>query len=431
MPAVIVVGLQWGDEGKGKIVDLLSDSAAHIVRSQGGNNAGHTVKRKEGEFSFHLIPSGILSEKAICYVGGGTLINPKELLQEIGRLEHQGISLSGRLVLSPYAYLVFPFHRQLDRLYEMQKGKHAIGTTGRGIGPCVQDRAARIGVRLGELIIPSIFKNRLQALVSLKNAELERIYGEPPIEIGALFNEYIQYGHQLAEYVGDVEGRLSRALQLDENVLFEGAHGCLLDWIFGTAPFVTSSLTTAAGICAGAGIGPTKIDQVLGVVKAYTTRVGAGPLPTTLSDEEMQHFMSCEEAREIGTTTGRKRRIAWFDGPMARFAIQLNGIDRLAITKLDVLDRLPEIKICTAYQLNGATLTMPPMLIEELERVKPIYETLPGWQQSTTEARSIKDLPPLARRYLDRIAQLCEVPIGIVSIGPDREQTFFLQKEWE
>lgn len=431
MPAVIVVGLQWGDEGKGKLVDILADSAAHVVRAQGGNNAGHTVKRQEGEFAFHLIPSGILAKQATCYIGGGTLIDPKELLQEIGRLQQRGITLSGRLLISPYAYVVFPFHRQLDQLYEAQKGKQAIGTTGRGIGPCVQDRAARIGVRMGEFITPAIFKKRLEALLSVKNAELERIHGIIPIEIGALFNEYTQYGHQLAEYVGDVEGGLSRALRMDENVLFEGAHGSMLDWVFGTAPFVTSSLTTAAGVCAGAGVGPTEIDEVIGVLKAYTTRVGAGPLPTALSEEEKEYFMKCEEAREVGTTTGRKRRLAWLDGPMAKFAIRLSGVDQLAVTKLDVLDHLSEIKICTGYRLNGATLQIPPMLIEDLEKVEPIYETLPGWQQPTTGAQSLKDLPFAARQYLDRIAQLCEVPIGIVSVGPDRAQTLFLQKEWE
>lgn len=428
MPAVIVIGLQWGDEGKGKIIDLLADSASHVVRAQGGSNAGHTVKRGDAEYAFHLIPSGILYPHTQCYIGGGTLIDPKGLIEEIDGLESRGIDLATRLFISPHATVIFPFHKDIDCFFEAKKGASAIGTTGRGIGPCAQDRAARIGIRIGELIHPEIFVSRLKTLLLFKNEELKML-GHPPIDEKKLINEYSGYGEQLQNFVVDVESRIAKALRRDENILFEGAHGSMLDLIFGTVPFVTSSATLAGGVCAGAGVGPTQIDETLGVLKAYTTRVGAGPLPTSLSEKEQPLFLSCEEAREIGTTTGRRRRMGWFDGPMARKAIELSGVDILAVTKLDILDHLQEIKICTAYEIDGKRFDKPPFLVEELERAKPIYETLPGWQTSTTDVEEFADLPKNARKYLDRIEELCGLQIGIVSVGPDREQTLFVEEE--
>ncbi len=428
MPAVIVVGLQWGDEGKGKIVDLLAGSASHVVRSQGGNNAGHTVKHGNKEYAFHLIPSGILAKQTCCYIGGGTLIDPKALLEEMRQLEENGIRLEGRLFISPYAHLIFPFHRELDRLYEIQKGKEAIGTTGRGIGPCAQDRAARIGVRMGELVHPLIFKQRLHTLIKMKNRELE-MHGAPLVDEESLVLEYAGYAERLKKYVADVEEKIAFALALDEHVLFEGAHGSLLDLIFGTVPFVTSSSTIAAGVCAGAAIGPTQIDEVFGVVKAYTTRVGAGPLPTALSETERPLFMSCEEAREVGTTTGRKRRLGWFDAPLVRLAMQFSGVHRLALTKLDILDGLAKIKICSGYRLDGQILQKPPFLIEDLERVEPIYEVMEGWQKPTTELQSAERLPKEALRYIERIEELCGCSVELVSVGPDQQQTLLLKEE--
>lgn len=430
MPGIIVVGLQWGDEGKGKIVDLLSAQASHVVRSQGGNNAGHTVKTQGKEIALHLVPSGILHPQAEAYICSGCLIDPKVLIQEIEKLEAQGISLAGRLHLSPSAHLIFPFHRELDRLYEESKGNAAIGTTKRGIGPCASDRAARIGVRVAELMKPEVFKKRLATLIAQKNLEFVGIFGQKPIDLDSVFDEYCAYGDRLRPFVSDAEGRIRAALFRDETVLFEGAHGTFLDCVLGSYPFVTSSLTIAAGVIAGAGVGPLMIDAVYGVLKAYTTRVGSGPLPTAVTPDVMEDFRGAEDFREVGTTTGRPRRIGWLDLVQGRCGIELNGVDHLVLTKLDVLDKFDEIHLCTGYMLDGEQIDRPPPLIEDLERVEPIFETLPGWQTSTRKATRIRELPKNARKYIEFIEDYCNVSIAMVSVGPSREETIAVDEEY-
>jgi adenylosuccinate synthase len=427
MPSVIVVGAQWGDEGKGKMIDLLAERAEYIVRSQGGNNAGHTIVVKGNEFRFHLVPSGVLYPHAQCFIAGGTVIDPKVLLEEMKGLEDQGIVLQGRLHISPFAQIIFPYHKILDKLYEERKGDQAIGTTGRGIGPCYTDKASRIGMRICELIHPALLEKRLRFTLSLKNQELQAIFQYPPLDFNTVLKEYTAYGKALASYVGEVEKIVGKACRQNKNVLFEGAHGTLLDLTFGTYPYVTSSSTIASGVSGGAGVGPSRIDHTLGVVKAYTTRVGAGPLPSALTEQEKNLFLDHATAREIGTTTGRNRRMGWFDACLVRHAACLNGMDSLALTKLDVLDSLKEIKICTSYRLRGQLLDSPPPLVEDLANVEPVYETLPGWNRSTKEITSYDQLPKEAIRYIHRICELVDTPLSILSLGPEREKTLFIQ----
>ncbi len=420
MPAIVVVGAQWGDEGKGKMIDILSEQSQHIVRSQGGNNAGHTIAVQGEEYRFHLIPSGILYPHTLCYIGGGVVLDPHVLVEEITGLEKRGIKIQGRLKISPFAHVIFPYHKLLDQMQEKRKGTLAIGTTGRGIGPCYTDKAARVGIRVCEMTQDTLFEKALRAALEYHNQEL------PSLEFKTLFEDYRSLGTKLLPFVGDVEGDLARALKKQETLLFEGAHGTFLDITFGTYPFVTSSSTLAGGVCAGAGVGPTAIDHTLGVVKAYTTRVGNGPLPSALSLEEEKKFPDHTEAREVGTTTGRKRRLGWFDAPLVRRAVQINGIDSLALTKLDVLDRLSEIKICTGYKLGKEIFSYPPASVEHLQKIEPIYEVHPGWLSSTKEITSLDGLPTLARRYIQRIEELCEAPTSFISIGPERHQTINL-----
>lgn len=427
MHAIIVIGTQWGDEGKGKVIDLLSQEADYVVRSQGGNNAGHTIVVENQEFRFHLIPSGILYTHIQCFITGGTVIDPKVLLEEIERLESQGIQIKGRLHISPYAHIIFPYHRILDRLYEEQKADRAIGTTGRGIGPCYADKADRIGIRMCDIVDPHRLEDSLKFILPIKNRELVQLFSQSPIEYESLAREYNEYGQKLASYVSVVETVIAEGIRKKKKVLFEGAHGTLLDTSFGTYPYVTSSSTLSAGVAAGAGIGPSRIDHTIGVVKAYTTRVGAGPLPTALTPQEEAFFMDHASAREIGTTTGRKRRMGWFDACLVRFAVDLNGIDSLALTKLDVLDGVDLIKICTGYRLKGKILKTLPPTIEDMEKIEPIYETMPGWKCSTKEVTSLDAMPQNAKNYLDCIAQLVAVPLSIISVGPERERTILLQ----
>jgi adenylosuccinate synthase len=427
MPSVIVVGAQWGDEGKGKIVDLLAERADYIIRSQGGNNAGHTILVKGDEFRFHLVPSGILYPHTQCFIAGGTVIDPKVLLEEINGLEQKNIALQGRLHISPFAQLIFPYHKILDKLYEEHKADQAIGTTGRGIGPCYADKANRIGIRICELIHPSLLEKKLRFALSLKNQELQAIFQHPSLDFDSLFKEYVIYGKALSPFVTEVEKIVGKACRQNKNVLFEGAHGTLLDLTFGTYPYVTSSSTISSGVSGGAGIGPSRINHTLGVVKAYTTRVGSGPLPSALTEQEKNGFLDNATAREIGTTTGRHRRIGWFDACLVRYAACLNGMDSLALTKLDVLDTLKEIKICTGYRLHGQLLDAPPPLVEDLQSVEPVYETLSGWNQSTKDIKSYDQLPKEAIRYINRICELVNTPLSILSLGPEREKTLFVQ----
>jgi adenylosuccinate synthase len=431
MHSIIVIGTQWGDEGKGKVVDLLSEKADCVVRSQGGNNAGHTIVVDQNEYRFHLIPSGVLYPHTQCFITGGTVIDPKVLLEEMRGLNSKGVYFQGRLHLSLYAHCIFPYHCTLDKLYEESKGANKIGTTGRGIGPCYMDKAARIGIRICELIDPSLLEKRLSSVLAMKNRELQLLFGHEGFLFEPLYKEYLEYGQRLLPYVGDAEFKVAEAISANKKVLFEGAHGALLDGTFGTYPFVTSSYTMASGVSVGAGVGPSRISHTIGVVKAYTTRVGSGPLPSALTSAEEHLFLDHATAREIGTTTGRKRRMGWFDACLVRFASRLSGVDSLALMKLDILDHVEEIKICTGYRLNGEVLRTLPPTVEALEAVEPLYESLPGWKCSTKEAASLQDLPKQARRYLDRIVELVDVPLSLISVGPERHRTIVLRDIFE
>lgn len=424
MPSVIVVGAQWGDEGKGKIIDILTSQAKHIVRAQGGNNAGHTILIGDQEYKLHLIPSGILHQHTHCYIGAGTVIDPEVLLREINGLEARGIPCKERLMISPAAHIIFPYHRILDLLLEGKKGERAIGTTGRGIGPCYADKANRLGIRMGELIRPDIFAKVLKSVLDLKNEELVKLYDAEPLTFDEIFETFTGYAQQLEHLVGNIEEKINDVIDLGENVLFEGAQGTFLDITSGTYPFVTSSNTVAGGICVGAGVGPSRIDHTIGVLKAYTTRVGNGPLPSETGDDE--NFLDHQSAREYGTTTGRKRRIGWFDAVLAKTAVRLNGLDSFALTKLDILDDLENIKICVGYQINGMRHDHLPSLTEDLEKILPIYETMPGWMQPTTDITSYDELPERAKDYIKRIETLCKTPVSILSLGPERERTIIL-----
>ena len=411
--------MQWGDEGKGKVIDLLSERAKHIARAQGGNNAGHTIVVGSQEFRFHLIPSGILYPHTQCYIGGGTVIDPVSLLKELDALTAAGVQFEGRLFLSPYAQIVLPYHPILDRLQELRKGSMAVGTTGRGIGPCYADKAQRIGLQLAELVEPSLVSSRIRALLAYKNEELQKLYAHAPIDLESLIQSYTAYGARLKPLVAPVEEMLYDAASRGESILFEGAQGALLDATFGTYPFVTSSCTLAGGACSGFGFGPSRIGSVLGVTKAYTTRVGNGPFPTELKTDELAKFPDHHASREIGTTTGRKRRIGWLDVPLLKHTVVLNGADALAITKLDILDALEEIPVCVGYK-NHACF---PVTREVLETVEPIYEVLKGWRTPTGALSAYADLPRNAKRYLERLEELVRVPIALVSVGPERSQT--------
>lgn len=427
MPSIAVIGMQWGDEGKGKVIDLLAERAGHIARAQGGNNAGHTIVAKGKEYKFHVVPSGIVYPHTRCYIGGGTVIDPASLLTEFEGLKRNGIEYEDRLFLSRYAHVVMPYHRLLDQLGEKAKGAAAVGTTGRGIGPCYVDKANRCGIRIADLFNPKIFRARLEAALSLKNKELQNLYGHQPLEIDPIYDEYLKWASQLKPFEASVEEMLYFAAKRKEKILFEGAQGALLDTTFGTYPFVTSSCTLSGGVCSGAGVGPSLVDQTIGVAKAYTTRVGNGPFPTELKPEELARFPDHGTARELGTTTGRKRRIGWLDAFLLKHTICLNGADCLALTKLDILDQLDEVKICTGYKHCKAF----PATLEELQTAEPVYETHPGWKRSTSGIESYHDLPGAARAYLRRIEEICGIPVALVSVGPEREKTLWLDRFFE
>jgi len=421
--SIAVVGMQWGDEGKGKVVDLLSEEASHIARAQGGNNAGHTIVAKGQEYKFHLIPSGILYPHTKCYVGGGTVLDPPSLLSEVEQLEKRGVNWKGRLLLSFYTQIVFPYHRLLDQLSEKKRGSAAVGTTGRGIGPCYADKINRCGLRLADLLSPH-FQEKLRATLELKNWELDRLYGCAPLDGKAIYDEYSVYAERLKPFAAPVEELLFQASGRNEKILFEGAQGALLDITFGTYPFVTSSCTLSGGFGAGLGFGPTRMERAIGVVKAYTTRVGNGPFPTELTADEMGRFPDHNASREKGTTTGRNRRLGWFDAFLVRHTQCLNAVDSLAIMKLDILDDLDQIKICTGYK----KMKFFPADSDDLAHAIPIYESHPGWKRSTCDIRVYDDLPPQAKAYLRRIEELCDIPIGLVSVGPEREKTIWLDQ---
>jgi adenylosuccinate synthase len=420
MDTFAVVGMQWGDEGKGKIIDLLSKDRHIVVRSQGGHNAGHTVVAEGREFHFHLIPSGILYPEIQCYIGAGTVVDPRSLLTEIHQLQEQGIELEKRLFISPYAHVIFPYHQRLDQLQE--KTDAPIGTTGRGIGPCYEDVAARSGIRVGEWIDPEVFKKRLSKTLAEKDRLLQT-YGEQTLDYDVLYEEYSEYAKRLQGFVFPFEENLDRKIRQGKKVLFEGAQGALLDVHFGTYPFVTSSPTSSAGLAVGAGLGPGSIGRTIGVMKAYTTRVGNGPFPTEFSLEDLKRFTTHEMAREFGTTTGRKRRIGWLDIPLLKEAIRLNGVSSLALTKIDVLDSLDFIKICVGYE----NFSRPPLFHGHWKGIKPQFETLSGWKESIKKIKKVEEFPKNVRIFVNRIESLLDCPVEILSFGPEREKTLFLK----
>ena len=424
MANVIVIGAQWGDEGKGKITDLLSRSADVVVRYQGGNNAGHTVVVNDRTFKLHLIPSGILYPKTECIIANGTVIDPKVLLEEVDRLKDLGIS-TDNLFISETAHVTMPYHRELDRASEAQRAEHKIGTTGRGIGPTYADKSERVGIRIGDLMDEKRMPKKLRWAIEQKNIVLQKLYNLEPLDVDAIITEYRGYADRLRPHVVDASLKIDAAIRERRNILFEGAQGTLLDLDHGTYPYVTSSNPVAGGACIGAGVGPTCIDRVIGVAKAYTTRVGEGPFPTELHDEIGTHIG--ERGAEFGTTTGRKRRCGWFDGVIGRYAVRINGLDCLAVTKLDVLDDLEEIKVCTAYELDGNVVRDFPSDARAFGRAIPIYETFAGWKRSTSECKNVEDLPEEAKTYLKFLADLMEIPIAIISLGASRGQTIIVE----
>ncbi len=425
MANVVVVGTQWGDEGKGKIVDLLTEHAAVVVRYQGGNNAGHTLVVKGQKFIFHLIPSGILHAGKICLIGNGVVIDPEVLLQEITKLQAQGIEIGPHnLLISEKAHIIMPYHQRLDLARERAKGDGKIGTTGRGIGPCYEDKAARCGVRTVDLIDPAVLEAKIEHNVKEKNFILQKFFDEEPLAVGPIVERYRQYGEALKPLVTNVSLVLDETMRQGKNILFEGAQGTHLDIDHGTYPFVTSSNPVAGGACTGTGIGPNRLQGIVGIVKAYTTRVGGGPFVSEALDADGEHMQ--EKGVEFGATTGRRRRTGWLDTVVLRDSARLNGLTGLAITKLDVLTGLNPLKICVAYDCGGQRLTVPPASLAALEKCTPIYEEFPGWQEDITQVRHLADLPMAAQNYLKKIAEISGVPIQIVSVGPDREETIVL-----
>lgn len=420
----VVIGSQWGDEGKAKVVDFLTLESDIIIRFQGGANAGHTVKVGEEEFVFHLIPSGIMHENKICIIANGVVLDPGQLLIELDELKEKGIVPGDRLKIAENAQVVLPFHKVLDQLKEKKAGDNAIGTTGRGIGPCYSDKVNRLGVRVADLLDEKSLRQSISVIAAAKNEEFERIYNAKPLEIEPIIEEYLEYGRKLKPYITDTVGYLYSQWKAGKKLIFEGAQGTILDVDHGTYPFVTSSNTVAGSACSGSGMGPTAIDHSVGVIKAYTTRVGNGPFPTELDDENGQALGKI--GHEFGATTGRKRRCGWFDAPVVRKAAQVNGMTHMAITKIDVLDTFEKISVCTSYEVNGVIHQTIPNQLLEVEAAKPIYETLPGWQSDTTKCKTWDELPENAQKYLLRLAELIDVKIGLVSVGPRREESIIV-----
>ena len=426
---IAIVGTQWGDEGKGKIVDLLAAEADVVVRFQGGNNAGHTMVVDGEQFISHLIPSGILQQKT-CVIGNGVVVDPQVLIEEIDYLSTKGIAVGPeKLLISDRAHVIMPYHKLVDHGREKMKGDKKIGTTGRGIGPCYEDKATRRGVRFVDLIDPASFAERLDAIVPEKNFYLEKFLDTDTVDLEAIKTQYTEYANRLAPYVTNVSIALQETARAGKQILFEGAQGTHLDIDHGTYPFVTSSNTASGNACCGSGVGPKDIHGVIGIVKAYTTRVGAGPFPSELFDEIGDHIQ--QTGAEFGATTGRRRRCGWLDTVILNNAVRLNSLTGLAITKLDVLGELDELKICTAYELDGEQIVEVPANLNHLAACKPIYETLPGWRQDIRGIRHFDDLPDLARQYLARIETLTGVNIQIVSVGPGRDETIVLESPFK
>jgi len=420
---IVIVGGQWGDEGKGRIIDLLAEKAKIVTRFSGGDNAGHTVVNPYGEFQLHLVPSGIFYPEVTCIIGNNVAINPAVLLEEIDNLHNHGVDTS-RLVISDRAHLIMPYHILLDGLEEKRRGRGAIGTTLRGIGPVFADKVARLGIRTGDLLDKGVLLNRLKSVLELKNTILTKVYQVSPLSLEDVYQQYCHYGDQLTPLIRETDSIIREAATKGELVLLEGAQGALLDPDFGTYPYVTSSSPLATAGCTGSGLGPRGIDRVVGIFKAYNTRVGAGPMPTELKGKTGDLIR--EKAHEYGATTGRPRRCGWFDAVAGRFSVQINGLSAIALTHLDIYDGFPSIKICTAYKFKGEVLTSFPSDVAVLEKCQPIYEEVDGWQESISGVRDFEKLPVAARKYMSRLEELLSCPISLVSIGPDRSQIILI-----
>ncbi|HJX03242.1 MAG TPA: adenylosuccinate synthase [Dehalococcoidia bacterium] len=425
MSVVALVGGQWGDEGKGKVTDLLAEQAHLVIRFSGGDNAGHTVINPQGEFKLHLTPSGIFHRGTVCILGNGVAINPEVLLQELDDLHKKGIDTS-KLLISDRAHIIMPYHTLLDRLEEERIGKKAIGTTLKGIGPVFSDKIARLGIRACDLLDLASFKERLAVVLSLKNTIITRVYGAEALSLDAVFEKYTYYAGQLAKHIRETGTVIQDAIVNNKRILLEGAQGAMLDPDFGTYPYVTSSSPLAASASTGSGIAFNLINRIIGVYKAYTTRVGSGPMPTELHDEIGE--MIRQRAHEFGTTTGRPRRCGWFDAVVSRFTRQLNGCTGIALTRLDILDNLPTIKICRSYELDGRVIDYLPTSNAELEKCRPVLEEMPGWQRPINDIRDFNKLPKATVNYIARLEELLGCPVDIISVGARREQTIMVRE---
>ncbi|MCK4240466.1 MAG: adenylosuccinate synthase [Candidatus Atribacteria bacterium] len=428
MSTLVVVGSQWGDEGKGKITDLLSEEVDIVVRYQGGCNAGHTVVKGDQQFIFHLIPSGILHPGKKCLIGNGVVIDPESLLREIEDLRKKGIEIDGNLFIDSKAHVVLPYHKTLDEIKEEKRGKNKLGTTKRGIGPAYIDKIARTGIRIADLIDKKTLSEKLKINLEEKNEIFEKLYSikTSKQEQKDLIKRYQEYGQLLKKYVIDVSLLVNQAIEEDKKILFEGAQGTLLDIDHGTFPYVTSSNPVAGGACIGAGVGPTKIDKVLGITKAYTTRVGSGPFPTEIEGELGEYLR--QKGGEFGATTGRPRRCGWFDAVVASYAVRINGMDSMVLTKIDVLSDLDKIKICTSYQCNGKLIKEFPVNLKTLKNCNPVYEEVEGWKSDISQITRYEDLPPKLKAYISRIEELVRTKVVIVSVGPKRCQTIIREE---
>jgi adenylosuccinate synthase len=422
MPATIVVGLQWGDEGKGKTTDLLAESVAVVVRYQGGDNAGHTIVLGDSVFKLHLVPSGVLYPHITPVIGNGVVVNPQTLLDEMAMLESRGVA-TGKVRVSEAAHVIMPYHVALDGAMEARLAGDEIGTTHRGIGPAYADRAWRVGLRMADLLDPRVLRSRLERVLPEKNAVLVQTHGLEPFDLGELVDRATDWGERLRPYIVDTTGLVQAALAQGRHVLLEGAQGTLLDLDHGTYPYVTSSNPVAGGACTGGGVGPLQVDEVIGVMKAYSTRVGSGPFPTELADETGRHLL--EKGHEFGTTTGRRRRCGWFDAVPLRRVVAVNSATSIMLNKLDILSGLPQVRLCVAYRIDGNVVADLPASGDLLARAEPVYETFDGWEEDLGAVRRAGDLPMAARRYVDALEDLAGVPISIVSVGADRTATIF------
>jgi adenylosuccinate synthase len=420
MPAIVLLGAQWGDEGKGKATDILGDRVDYVVRYQGGNNAGHTVVIGDQKYALHLLPSGILSPNVIPVIGNGVVIDPAVLLEEIKGLNERGIDTS-KLIISSNAHLITPYHRTIDKVSERFLGKAKIGTTGRGIGPAYADKISRIGIRVQDLFDESILQKKLEGALKDKNQVLTKVFNRKDMQVSEILEEYLGYAEVLRPYIADTALLLNQALEQGKTVLLEGSQGTLLDVDHGTYPFVTSSNPTAGGACTGSGIGPTKIERVIGIVKAYTTRVGSGPFPTELENEDGEKLRTI--GHEYGTTTGRNRRCGWYDAPIARFAVRINGLTDFFLTKLDVLTGWEKIPVCVAYEIDGKRVEEIPSSQTDFHHALPIYEYLPGWTEDISKARKLSDLPKNAQDYIAFLEEISGAPMSAIGVGPGRDET--------